>query len=1124
MLFIDRAERADVLAQALARLLTRPRPDPFATDLVAVPTRGIERWLAQTLATQLGSDGAAQDGVCANVSFPSPLGLVRDTLARATGLEPEHDPWRRERMLWPLIEVVQNSREEPWLEPLLQHLRDDSAQRYTRISHVAELFDEYAIHRPELICAWARGESGAAWLGASDGEVAGPATRAALAWQPELWRRLRAAIGVPSPAERVEPACAALHANPGLVDLPELLSFFGLTRLTPALLRVIQALADRREVHLMLLHPSPDAWATGTAENRLLGSWGRDVMSLQPLLAGIGAQRHHTTEPTRPSSPAESPPPAAPRSLLAALQADIIANRKPPGAPHVEGARDARVLLPSEDRSIQIHICHGRARQVAVLQEAILHRLADDPTLEPRDVIVMCPDIEAFAPMIEAAFATSQAHAPGPLLEVRLADRSPRRTTPLLAVLVALLELAGGRVTASAVLDLADSEPVRRRFAFDDDELAQIRNWVAAAEIHWGIDAKARSAYHLDDRSEGTWEAGLKRLLLGVALDSQARAPVGGALPPVPIQSSQIELAGRLHELLDRLAVSLAALAGPQPLLGWSTALAAATDALTASGPDDAWQRHQLDLLLDQMSQEAGEYGQGATELTRTEFAALLAEHLRARPTRAGFRSGHLTFCTLAPMRSVPHRVVCLLGLDDGYFPRSLPHDGDNLLRSAPQPGDRDPRSEDRQLLLDALLAAQDALVITYNGHDERTNAPLAPAVVVSELLDACEATARTDASVRGAATVREQLLVRHPLQPFDPQNFMSAASAPARAAGGPWSFDEAALAGARAVSSPRLPPTPFLESPLPPAPGAESLTLAELIEFLRRPVRAFLRQRLAIVLEQDEVALEDALPIELDPLERWAVGQRLVEAISSGLGPHDAYRAEIARGTLPPGALGVPVIRSILPTAQLIAETARAYAGGHAVRSQQTNLVLTDGRRLTGTVSAIYGHVLVTASYSRPGPRQRLEAWTKLLALSAADPTTPYEAVTIGRGDGQDPLSVIRLPQLGATAQARQQRATAELERLCALREVGLREPLPLPCRSAHAYAQAALQTGGDPVAAAMRCWRTGWSRGVHTDGEDADPEHRLAFADGELDIARLAELASDLWRPLFAHELKER
>jgi exodeoxyribonuclease V gamma subunit len=1120
MLFIDRAERADVLAQVLASLLAGPRADPLAPDLVAVPTRGIERWLAQTLATQLGSRDGMRDGICSNIAFPSLQQLTRETLATATGLAPEHDPWRRERMLWPLLQVVQDSSAEPWLEPLRKHLRGGSAQRYTRISHLASLFDEYAMQRPELICAWARGEPGEACLSGAGAAGATPATRAALAWQPELWRRLRAAIGVPSLAERIEPACAALRDDPGLVALPGLLSVFGLTRLSPVLLRVLEALSDQREVHLMLLHPSPGAWDAGAAEHRLLASWGRDALGLQPQVEGIGVHRHHAAASTPAPAPAERRPQARPRSLLQALQADIIANRRAPDEPHGHRALDGRVPLGAEDRSIQVHVCHGRARQVAVLQAAILHRLADDPTLEPRDVIVMCPDIEAFAPMIEAAFASPQA---GPTLEVRLADRAARHTTPLLAVLSTLLDLAGGRVTASAVLELAASDPVRRRFALEDTELAQIRAWVAAAEIHWGIDADGRSPYRLGDLSDGTWQAGLQRLLLGVALDAQGSVPLGGALPAVAVQSSQIELAGRLAELVDRLAASLRALTGPQSLGAWSAALSAAADALTAAEPEQAWQRHQLDLILEQLTDAAHAGGPDAIELTRAEFAAALAERLRARPTRAGFGSGQLTFCTLAPMRSVPHRVVCLLGLDDGHFPRPLPHDGDNLLASGAQPGGRDSRSEDRQLLLDALLAAQDALIITYNGHDERTNAPLPPAVVVGELLDACEATARVNAQDTGAASVREQLLVRHPLQPFDPANFTGEGTPPARAAGGPWSFDQAALAGARAVSSPRRPQPPFLAAPLPAAAGDGSLTLSELIEFLARPVRAFLRQRLEITLGAGQVALSDALPIELDALARHAVGQRLVEAISSGTDARSAYRAQIARGALPPGSLAAPVIREILPAAQLIADSARAYAASHAARSQETNLTLAGGRRLTGTVGAIHGHVLVAASYSRAGPGQRLAAWTRLLAVTAADPQTPYEAVTIARGSGENELSVIRLPQLGSSPQVRRARATAELERLCALRDQGLSEPLPLPCRTAHAYAQAALRDGGDPLTAAMRCWRTGWSRGVYRSGEDAEPEHRLAFPDGQLDSARLAQLASDLWRALFAHQVQE-
>lgn len=1138
MLVIHRSERADALAQTLATLLSQPRTDPFVTDVVAVPTRGVERWLVQTLSTQLGSRAGTRDGVCANIAFPSPARLVRDAIAAATGVAPEHDPWQPTRMIWALIGVVEGSREEPWLEPLLQHLRTGPEQRYTRLARVVRLFDEYSQYRPELVAAWARGDSGAACLDAAGGDGAGPAARAALAWQPELWRRLRAAIGVASPAERLETACVAITANPELVDLPELLTVFGLTRMTPVALRVLRALARHRTVHLMLLHPSPAAWSAAAAQNRLLASWGRDAMSLPPLMAGLGESQHRVAVSTPPPPPPGMAPAVTAQSLLRALQADIVANREPSGAAPAADGHDGRLVLPADDRSVQVHACHGRARQVEVLREAILHRLAEDPTLEPRDVIVMCPDIEAYAPMIEASFAAASAPSPAgagdgerraapaqtrPALEARLADRAPRHTTPLLAVIAALLELAGGRVTASAVLDLADSSPVRGRFGWDDDELAQVRDWVAAAEIHWGLDAEGRSAQHLGDLADGTWRAGLDRLLLGVALGTDAGEPLGGALPPVPVQSSQIELAGRLCELVDRLDVSLTALAGPQTLPAWTTALSAAADALTALTAEDAWQRDQLDRLLDRIIDDAGEHGHGEIELARTEFAALLAERLRPRPTRAGFRSGQLTFCTLAPMRSVPHRVVCLLGLDDGQFPRPVPHDGDNLLLGAPLPGDRDPRSEDRQLLLDALLAAKDALIITYNGHDERTNAPLAPAVVVGELLDACEASARLDPANGVTGSVRDVVVVRHPLQPFDRQNFIASGSSPARAAGGPWSFDAAALAGARAISRERQPAPAFAAAPLPPAPRSGSLTLVELIAFLERPVRAFLVQRLGITLGQDEAQPDDALPIELDGLKRWAVGQRLVEAIVSGQDPRGAYRAEIARGTLPPGALGVPLINEILPTAKLIADTARAHAVGLAARSQQTNLKLTDGSRLTGTVGAIHGHVLIDAGYARLGPRHRLASWTKLLALTAADPETPFEAVTIGRGGDAHSVRVIRLPQLGATARSRHERATAELERLCALRELGLREPLPLPCRAAHAYAQAALQVGDDPVAAAMAQWRSGWARGSYQTGEDAEPEHRLALT-GELDIGRLAGLATDLWRPIFAHEVDER
>ncbi len=359
-----------------------------------------------------------------------------------------------------------------------------------------------------------------------------------------------------------------------------------------------------------------------------------------------------------------------------------------------------------------------------MLRDAILHLLADDPTLEPRDVIVMCPDIETFAPLIQATFGAGDdevepVEGAPPDLRVRLADRSLRQTNPVLGVVARLIELAGERLTASQVLDLADREPVRRRFRLDDDDIARMEEWVRASGIRWGLDAAHRAPFKLEQLPSGTWRAGLDRLLLGVTMSEDDQRLFERVLPIDDVESGAIDLVGRFAELIDRLQGSVDALSKPKAIDEWAAALAAAADVLTTTPPRDAWQRAELQRLLDDVVSEAAG---NTAELALTELRTLLADRLKGRPTRANFRTGHLTICTLVPMRSVPHRVVCLLGLDDGVFPRKTPRDGDDLLLDDPHIGERDARTEDRQLLLDALMAATDRLIVTYTGNDERTN------------------------------------------------------------------------------------------------------------------------------------------------------------------------------------------------------------------------------------------------------------------------------------------------------------------------------------------------------------------------------------------------------------------
>ena len=1109
MLHVHRAERADGLVRALAALLAEPLPDPFAPEVIAVPTRGMERWLTQRMSGCLGASAGRSDGICANVEFPSPRRLVGDAVAAASGVDPESDPWLSEHMVWPLLDVVEACLGEPWLENLAAHLgaggeaRDDDSRRSRRLStvrHIGDLFDRYALHRPEMVRAWARSE---------DTDGAGRVLPDEALWQAELWRRLRARIGIDSPAERTGRACVRLRAEPQLVDLASRLSLFGLTRLPAGRLAVLRALAAQRDVHLFLLHPSPVLWeeiararagrprivrrdddATATLPaNSLLASWGQDARELQ-LVVG---------DDEEPSVDHHHPVAHGGDTLLARIQADVRADRAPPGTP-LPAVGDARPLLDPDDRSVQVHACHGRARQVEVARDAILHMLQDDPTLEPRDVIVMCPDIETFAPLIHATFGVGAALAEDddalddagadaalPDLRVRLADRALRQTNPVLGVVAQLLDLTGARLTASQVLDLADRDPVRRRFGFDDDDLARIGQWIADGGIRWGLDAAHRAPFKLESLAAGTWRAGLDRLLVGVAMTEDGHGLYEGVLPLDDVESGAIDLAGRFAELVDRLGAALDALSTAATVSGWATAIAEATDALTATSARDGWQRGELERLLEDVVEQAGAGGRpDTTSLLPAEVRALLHERLQGRPTRANFRTGHLTICTLVPMRSVPHRVVCLLGLDDGAFPRKAHRDGDDLMLADPHVGDRDTRTEDRQMLLDALLAATDRLIVTYTGKDERTNTPRPPAVPVGELLDVVDRTVRLESS----DDARSRVVVRHPLQPFDPRNFASGEIVRERA----WSFDRVALDGARAIVGPRAREAPFLPAPLADAAGPV-VELDGLVKFVERPVRAFLRQRLGMSVADYDEDVADALPVELDGLEVWAVGQRLVEGLLGGAELDACVAAEVARGTLPPGGLSAPVIARVSPIVQGIAAaaTSRLLSAGEP-GSVDVNVLVGDGRFLRGTAPGVRGDVLNSVTYSRVSPRHRLAAWVRLLALTASHPDRPFESVTIGRArygaDRDARVTIARVGVLGADAESRREQALRSLRNLIDVYDRGMREALPIACLSSAAYADAA-RRGANPVAAARAEWESSWNR----DREDREPDHLLVL-----------------------------
>ena len=1080
---VHRAERADVLADVLADLLAAPVADPFVPEVVAVHSRGVERWLAHRLSARLGAGTGRADGVCANLRFPFPGAMVQSALAAATGIDPATDPWRPERLAWSLLDVVEANLDERWLYVLAGHLGagdpNDARRdrRFAAVRHIANLYDHYSVHRPSMITAWAAGDD-------SDGD--GDQLPEDARWQAELWRRLRTAVDTPSPAERAVDGCNALVDDPALADLPARFSLFGLTRLPASYLDVLRALAEHRDVHLLALQPSAATWGIDdhdAVRHPLLRAWGRDSFEMQVVLnrrlsgtPGADDAHHPISEPDQPT-------------LLHRLQAAIRADTPP--------RDDTPALLEPDDRSVQIHACHGRSRQAEVVRDAITHLFAVDPSLEPRDVVVLCPDIDEMAPLLRAAFdddVTSNRRIP-----YRLADRSLRQTNPVLGAVAELIALVDARLTAAQVLAFAALPPVCERFGFDDNDLERIADWVESTGTRWGLDATHRLPYDLATVDAGTWDAGLQRLLLGVAMSEDEQRLVGGVLPLDDVDSGDIDLAGRFAEFVGRLGESVRALTDPRPVVAWAAAIDTAADLLIDTRAADAWQRTQLDRLLSEVQDEAGT--SGLQPLRLAEMRDLIADRLRGQPTRAEFRSGDLTMCTLVPMRSVPHRVVCIVGLDDGAFPRGGAPDGDDLLLRAHHVGDHDRRAEDRQLLLDAVLAAGDALVITYAGRDERNNEVLPPAVPVNELLDVIDATVHT----ADGTLAREAVTQHHPLQPSDRHCFVPGALGTV----GAWGFDPQLLAGARAAAGDRQTPRPFLEQPLAPL-SETTIDLADLVSVVNHPVRAFLRQRLGLNLRTDDERPANGMIIELDGLASWAIGERLLTAMVSGSDPDAVCNAEVARGLLPPGELGRRALVDARASAEAIIVAARAVADGTR-SSLEIDVALADGRHIVGTVPDLVGSTIRRTTYSRLGPRPRLQAWVHLLAATASHPELSLKSVTIGRNIRGRGVANFALRELDHAA------AVALLTDLVALRDEALREPLPLYCETSHAYVCAGID-GDDPSTKADEKWTTDFNYPK----EDQDAEHLLVLGGQQSfdDIAadpRFATLAHRLWDPIF-------
>lgn len=1092
------AAHPDDLVRVVAAELAQPLADPLAAEVVAVPTRGIERWLTQRIASELATLGAG-DGVCANVRFPSPRRLVREVLRAVPGLAGTAEAWDGAGPRAELLTVIDEARHEPWLALVARYVAgpdgspESAPNRLAAAGKVIRLFDTYTRRRPGMIRAWA-----------ADADVGpdGEALPDRVRWQPMLWRALRRRIGVPSFAEVLPEALEPVRTDAAALDLPSRVLVYGLTAIDPLDLDVLVAVGASREVHLLLLNPSPALWATVAAAdlpagvmrrdaaqaippggNALLRSWGQESRELQVVLAGQGLGGAPQSW-ARPSAV----------SLLARLQDDIRDDR-----PARFDAALSAAVGTGQDRSVQVHACHGPRRQVEVMRDAILHALAADPTLEPRDVVIMTTDLVTFAPLLEGAFPAGEAAAEGdglPDLRLRIADRSPAATNPLVRFAATVLAVAGSRFEAASIRDLVVRPVVQQRFGFDADTAGAIVGVIDDTNVRWGLDAGDRVEWGAGRNEAHTWRRALDRALAGVfTADSPVRV-VGDVAPLDGVEGQEAVTVGILAAILDRLAAIRDLLGRGLPLSQWAAAIDTAVRMLAAPAWGDEWQWGQLERLLAETFPPA--VGDDPP-VTLAEARSAIAAWTDDRPSPLHFRTGDITVCTLVPMRSVPYRIVCLLGMDDERFPRTSRADGDDLLVGHEIAGDHDRAAEDRQLLLDALMAAGDHLIVTYSGKDELTAADYPPSVPVAELLDLIGTMIGEDA---GRCVCTE-----HPLQTFAVANF----AAGALGLPGPWAFDPVQLAAAKAAQ--RRIPGAVEGAVWPEWEVPAEIRLDELLAYLQHPTRRFLRTRVGFTVPPHREAPDDSLPVTLDPLAGWAVKDRLLTGLVAGHDIDALIARERLSDRLPPGDLAGPAAEAAVTAAHELAAAAARFQIDPRRRRPWSGAVAVGDHTVAGSVLADpdQAHIAVVTP-SRIKAATRLRAIAELAFITALEPEVPWRAVLVGRRDGGEGHVAVTVVPLGSAPEQRRRGALTILGGLVDLFVEGHQRPLPIPCETAFAWQRRVGSDRSRAAGEAKEKWEGRFSEG-------ADPAHVMMFshlAATDRLIGEFTEYCERLWGPL--------
>jgi exodeoxyribonuclease V gamma subunit len=943
MLYLVQSNRMEDLSSQLATELQSPMPGMplLMPEQVLVQSPGMSTWLRLEI--------ASKNKIAAVLEFPLPSSFIWQLCHILLPDVPRENAFTKPAMTWKLMELLPEllSIEEfaplnnylhagvnqpeplneapPGTEDNPLNIQENPLKMFQLCAQIADIFDQYLVYRPDWIAAW---EANEPTLPPKNESLP-----TAQAWQPLLWRAL-----IEFNRERLHKSRyhrANVHQslfdalddpNTSLDGLPKRLFVFGISSMAPQTLAVLYHLARRIDVIMFNLSPCQHYWGDivdprlrarmaleYANKNQLEALWEDKLEVGNPVLANNGKMGRELLDlllelPEQYTNfNFECYQDPGTDTLLQGVQHDILELRTRDTSLGPDASLyltlDGRRTLSSSDDSFTLRSCHSPLREIETLHDHLLEMLSrdavdpEDPLLA-KDIVVMLPDVAAYAPCIDAVFSAKQgAH----YIPYAIADRGAAQESPLINSFLHILAINQSRFALTDILGILEVPAVLRRFELDDDALSMIRHWLEQAGVRWGRDESSRTAQSLPAFDKNSWAFGIKRLILGYAFSDDA-ALYQDTLMVAGVEGQSAQALGKLLNFIETLDAYQHQLADTCSLEARMTQLAQLLDDFYEVDDEERPQLQDIRDAIAQLKSELLESGHVTplnTQVLQSWFVRTLSE------SRVGQRylAGNVNFCTLMPMRSIPFKVVCLVGMNDGVYPRvQHPVGFDLVAQFGPRKGDRSRRLDDRYLFLEAILSAREQLYISYIGYSERDNSERIPSMLVAELVEYCqlcylpeafEAMHSDEPDIAAIEqAIHQQLLIEQPLQPFDERLYHDQADDGAGLQQSyamqwcpPTGNDNTTRSNPRFIEADHHLKQDGVASPLTDPGEENALEVSALIRFFRNPAQYFFNRTLKVDLSLRIQADDNDEPFSLDALERYQLQAILLDnAISQGL------------------------------------------------------------------------------------------------------------------------------------------------------------------------------------------------------------------------------------------------